>query len=177
MGKVKHIANWPIHGLTSQPLKAGDVIEVDADSLPICELVTAGALSRHDGKASTSVAAKESLPATSTQESGLKRVKIWRYSEKIDGKEVSKELRIIQCPGCECEHALGHERAGGHKWNGSFVKPTFEPSLLWQCPGLKGIDNYRCHSFVREGRIEFLSDCTHAFAGRTVELPQVREDE
>ena len=34
----------------------------------------------------------------------------------------------------------------------------------------------RCHSFVREGRIEFLSDCTHALAGQTVELPDFSWD-
>ncbi|MCZ4340562.1 hypothetical protein O4H52_03015 [Sphingomonadaceae bacterium G21617-S1] len=28
-----------------------------------------------------------------------------------------------------------------------------------------------CHSFVRNGQIEFLSDCTHALAGQTVPLP------
>lgn len=27
-----------------------------------------------------------------------------------------------------------------------------------------------CHSFVRNGKIEFLSDCTHELAGKTVEL-------
>ena len=29
-----------------------------------------------------------------------------------------------------------------------------------------------CHSFVRDGRIEFLSDCTHELAGQTVELEE-----
>lgn len=28
-----------------------------------------------------------------------------------------------------------------------------------------------CHSFVREGRIQFLGDCTHRLAGHTVDLP------
>jgi hypothetical protein len=27
-----------------------------------------------------------------------------------------------------------------------------------------------CHSFVREGQIQFLGDCTHAFAGQTVPM-------
>ena len=31
----------------------------------------------------------------------------------------------------------------------------------------------RCHSFVREGRIEFLGDCTHAMVGQTVDLPDI----
>jgi hypothetical protein len=30
-----------------------------------------------------------------------------------------------------------------------------------------------CHSFVRDGRIEFLSDSTHHLSGQTVELPEV----
>ncbi len=30
-----------------------------------------------------------------------------------------------------------------------------------------------CHSFVRDGRIEFLGDCTHKLAGQTIELPEV----
>lgn len=29
----------------------------------------------------------------------------------------------------------------------------------------------RCHSFVRAGMIEFLSDCTHALRGQTVSIP------
>lgn len=32
---------------------------------------------------------------------------------------------------------------------------------------------HTCHSFVRDGQIEFLSDCTHALAGKTVSLPAV----
>jgi hypothetical protein len=29
-----------------------------------------------------------------------------------------------------------------------------------------------CHSFVTDGKIQFLGDCTHALAGQTVELPE-----
>jgi hypothetical protein len=28
-----------------------------------------------------------------------------------------------------------------------------------------------CHSYIRNGRIEFLPDCTHARAGQTVDIP------
>jgi hypothetical protein len=28
-----------------------------------------------------------------------------------------------------------------------------------------------CHSFVVDGRIQFLGDCTHHLAGQTVDLP------
>lgn len=30
-----------------------------------------------------------------------------------------------------------------------------------------------CHSFVRDGRIQFLSDCTHKLANQTVDLPDI----
>jgi hypothetical protein len=30
----------------------------------------------------------------------------------------------------------------------------------------------RCHSFVREGKIEYLGDCEHYLQGQTVELPE-----
>ena len=29
-----------------------------------------------------------------------------------------------------------------------------------------------CHSFVTDGRIQFLGDCTHSLAGQTVDLPE-----
>ncbi|MNJ76318.1 hypothetical protein D3C77_735750 [compost metagenome] len=29
-----------------------------------------------------------------------------------------------------------------------------------------------CHSFVTDGRSQYLTDCTHALAGQTVDLPE-----
>ena len=28
-----------------------------------------------------------------------------------------------------------------------------------------------CHVFIKEGKIEYLSDCTHSLAGTTIDLP------
>ena len=71
------------------------------------------------------------------------------------------------CPGCNDVHSIAYEPEGW-TWNGSIEKPTFSPSVLvkktWG-------DESVCHSFIREGRVEFLSDCTHALAGQTVNLP------
>ncbi|QED11703.1 hypothetical protein PP914_gp215 [Arthrobacter phage Qui] len=33
----------------------------------------------------------------------------------------------------------------------------------------------RCHSFVTDGKIEFLSDSTHKLAGQTVDIPDLPE--
>lgn len=84
----------------------------------------------------------------------------------------------------------------GPTWsfNGDFDKPTFAPSVLVQGHQIEVDANgkwtgewvrdaageplpLRCHSFIRDGQIEFLGDCTHALAGQTVALqPHAGED-
>lgn len=75
----------------------------------------------------------------------------------------------FHCPGCNSSHVIIIEGEGAWGWNGSLEQPTFTPSVLvWNSrPEL------RCHSFVTDGKIQFLSDCFHALAGQTVELPEV----
>lgn len=105
------------------------------------------------------------------------------------------------CPGCNEAHAISvrHDEDGqGPIWgyNGNPDAPTFTPSVLLKvghyCSGQEGKDcwcTYEerigrpapfkcaiCHSFVRGGQIEFLSDCTHELAGKTVPLPPFPED-
>lgn len=53
------------------------------------------------------------------------------------------------------------------KWNGSTDIPTFEPSILSK----DGVNV--CHSYVRDGFVEFLSDCTHEYAGQKLPLLEV----
>jgi hypothetical protein len=97
------------------------------------------------------------------------------------GLEVSY---VFECPGCGLSHSFRTESPtrGLPMWtfNGDVERPTFSPSILvqWGKPQktaegerLPNID-MRCHSYVREGRIEFLSDCSHHLAGKTVDLPE-----
>lgn len=98
----------------------------------------------------------------------------------------------FDCPGCSLTHVVNVARYPSApaafpvwRWNNSMEIPTFEPSLSVTCgpwkdespaPANYGPDGIlRCHSFVREGRIQFLSDCTHALAGQTMELPAVED--
>lgn len=77
----------------------------------------------------------------------------------------------IYCPGCELNHTLNIDPANGspcHTLTGTDDCPTIRASILE--PGDRGLGP-RCHSFVTEGRIEFLSDSTHKLAGQTVPLP------
>lgn len=71
------------------------------------------------------------------------------------------------CPGCECSHAF---TCPPWTFNGDLEKPTFSPSLLCNPHYPHG----RCHSFVKDGKIQFLSDCYHKLAGQTVELEEAR---
>lgn len=84
------------------------------------------------------------------------------------------------CPGCGFEHALhvSGGKEGSPKWsfNGDVDFPTFSPSVLVRWDFSDQRPDRVCHSFVRGGRIEFLGDCTHDMAGRTVDLPDMKPD-
>lgn len=84
------------------------------------------------------------------------------------------------CPGCKSHHvfAVDKPQADGSQWryNGNPFKPTFSPSMLsWYDPTTdeEGTvwPGLRCHYFLREGKIQFLDDCTHELKGQTVDLP------
>jgi hypothetical protein len=101
---------------------------------------------------------------------------------------------IFICPGCDGYHEIDTTRWG---FNGSFEAPTFTPSILvttgHYCQGRADNDHcwctyYKeypdkevhfkcgvCHSYVTDGKIQFLGDCTHPLAGQTVELPDIKE--
>lgn len=105
---------------------------------------------------------------------------------------------VFECPGCNIWHQVMTGPGDGPRWgwNGSADRPTFTPSILvrydhWtpapttleiqakiaageiQQTLVKDV----CHSFVTDGRIQFLADCTHALAGQTVDLPDWDSDE
>lgn len=83
----------------------------------------------------------------------------------------------FECPGCKDTHRI--HTVGDHAWgfNGSIERPTFTPSILVRSSFNEDgvMRDFCCHSFVRDGRIEFLGDCTHALAGQTVDLPDLPE--
>jgi len=100
------------------------------------------------------------------------------------------------CNGCNRVHSINLTIEGMPKWgfNGSEIAPTFTPSILCRYKHPKGYTNDNpapadfngeivtdiCHSFVTDGRIQYLSDCTHDLAGQTIGLPEFKwsdEDE
>ena len=106
----------------------------------------------------------------------------------------------FNCPGCGEIHVIAVAPAASGVprpvwgYNENPQAPTFTPSVLatsghhmdgdtkecWctyearfgrPSPFKCGI----CHSFVTDGQIQFLSDCTHELAGHTVPLPDWSE--
>ena len=111
------------------------------------------------------------------------------------------KLRILDdgmlsfwCPGCKCYHGVPVNKENGSSWsfNGDYDKPAFTPSILVRTghyiQGHKGecwCDYNKehpeepvkygcsvCHSFVTDGKIQYLNDCTHELAGQTLELEE-----
>ncbi len=102
---------------------------------------------------------------------------------------ISKKLRSVQgghlmfwCPGCDGAHMVRVEGDEPGRWgySGNPDAPTFTPSVLVQYngrdAGVDGAPAAVCHSFVTDGRIQFLVDSTHSLAGQTVELPDFDTD-
>lgn len=86
------------------------------------------------------------------------------------------------CPGCGRAHQVAVFQGSGPLWgwNGDAERPTFTPSVLVTYNGPDaGQDRGDgitappavCHSFVMDGQMQFLGDCTHALAGQTVQIP------
>jgi hypothetical protein len=98
---------------------------------------------------------------------------------------------LFQCPGCKLVHGpwVGPGDGPRWTWNGDANKPTFTPSILvtwpewWPPVTAENYEQFKaqpweqhkvdrvCHSFVKDGQIQFLGDCTHALSGQTVDLP------
>jgi hypothetical protein len=87
-----------------------------------------------------------------------------RHFGEVEVSGAKQNVYCFHCPGCEYDHPFHVPR---WSWNGSMEQPTFRPSLVvWPDRPDK-----RCHSFVTDGKIQFLSDCYHALKGQTVDLP------
>ena len=114
-------------------------------------------------------------------------------------RDAEDGMLLFWCPGCDGAHGVKYGLGAGPRWtwNGNAEKPSFQPSILVRSYEMsaKGHadlearyalpeterkplpEGYRydgkdtvCHSFVTDGRIQFLGDCTHTLAGQLVDL-------
>lgn len=95
-------------------------------------------------------------------------------------------------PGLQRSPAM--EGRATWSFNGDLERPTFSPSIAARSGHHAGQSRatcwctynaanpredgpqftcFVCHSYVRDGRIQFLGDCTHALAGQTVDLTEL----
>jgi hypothetical protein len=73
------------------------------------------------------------------------------------------------CLGCDGAHGVPVRGDRKWEWNGSLGNATLTPSVLVNRDRANP-NAHICHCFVREGKIEFLADCTHHLAGQTVDM-------
>lgn len=98
---------------------------------------------------------------------------------KVLSRVKDSSMVLFWCSGCGEPHQID---TAHWEFNGDFEKPTFSPSYLtWLDPNPdvlpgekwnKYRTGFRCHSFIKDGMIEFLSDCTHDLSGQTIALSE-----
>lgn len=77
---------------------------------------------------------------------------------------------IFYCPGCKEYHGFN----SAWTFDGDLEAPTVSPSLLTTMPGA---NEYRCHAFIKNGKIEYLPDCSHDLKGQTVDMIDIPDEE
>lgn len=99
--------------------------------------------------------------------------KVKLYYDQGPGKGLAYNF---MCPACGERHAFwerNNDGTPGWSWNRDFNKPTVHPSVKVTTEFPDRTDC--CHSFITNGRIQYLEDCTHAMAGKTVDLPELED--
>lgn len=76
----------------------------------------------------------------------------------------------FQCPGCKCAHFIQTNPKFSPCWsfNNDLDNPTVTPSIR-----VRGVN--LCHFFIKDGKIQFLGDCTHELKGQTITIPDWEE--
>lgn len=83
------------------------------------------------------------------------------------------------CPGCKHDHWVPAKQ---WNWNGDKNKPSLHPSVrhfITFPEGTKraGQQQTLCHYHVKNGQIKYCGDCEHELKGKTVDLPEMKEEE
>lgn len=95
----------------------------------------------------------------------VKRVQMNRVTLSEDG------WLLWHCPGCKTGHGVPVTGERAWSWNKSLTEPTLTLSVLvYSHKRHEEPDQPRCHIFMVNGKIQFLTDCGHELAGKTVEM-------
>lgn len=79
------------------------------------------------------------------------------------------EYLTFYCPACKQWHSVNSTWS----WNLSLCSTTINPSIKVTSFNEQG--ETICHLYVRDGRIEYLNDCTHELKDQTVKMVDVCE--
>ena len=103
--------------------------------------------------------------------------------KQVDDHGLIYQALMFVCPGCVEEYTKNTGSTGLHilavnslskspSWNfdGNLELPTLSPSIL-----TRHGEGRVCHSFLKAGMFEFLTDCTHSLAGQKVLIPDLPE--
>jgi hypothetical protein len=73
------------------------------------------------------------------------------------------------CPACGYPHIFDK------RWtfNGDEANPSFNPSMRVLSKDAQ-LRYTGCHSFLKDGKWQYLDDCLHHLKGQTVEVPEFR---
>lgn len=82
------------------------------------------------------------------------------------------------CPGCGCKHGVytTPSKFNNTVWsfNGDVNKPTVVPSIkVTHSPHPTAQKLHICHSYIKDGMIQYLADCTHPLANQIISLPEI----
>lgn len=92
-------------------------------------------------------------------------------SKYIRETEEEKGTYEFWCPGCGHHHFVKESI-----WIIDLLNNTLYPSVLVRCPDPDKPGTFLsvCHTFVRDGKIQFLNDCTHKLSGKTVDMVELK---
>jgi len=94
---------------------------------------------------------------------------------------------IYYCPGCLKKHIVHVDstKQPCWGWNGDIIKPTFTPSVLvrhtptYTVKELEQLGQEKLtkdivyHSYIKDGKIQYLTDTNHYLSGKTVDMVKV----
>ena len=111
------------------------------------------------------------------------------YLQNSKGEAATNGEVAFECPGCKHDHVIPTKGANAWGFNGNADSPTFTPSLLVRGTHYLTDEDHKrimagekfepiplvCHSFITDGKIQFLGDCTHELKNQTVDLYDISE--
>jgi hypothetical protein len=73
---------------------------------------------------------------------------------------------LFWCPGCDMNHGINNT------WQitGTAENPTIKPSILTKWDTGEEHTIHVCHMFITNGKIQYLPDCTHSMANKTIDM-------